>query len=129
MERAKIIPQRYNEFYFRNVLAHPHNTKTDSPLVLEETLFSVGEDGVIYLALRNQTAKERMRIKKQTVVGKAVLTSFVLNSLSVDDKIEATTLPVQFVNKVQDELNLDDSSSQLSSFAQDFKFLSSTKMS
>ena len=35
--RAKVITQQSNEFHFRNVLVHPHNTKTDSLFVLDET--------------------------------------------------------------------------------------------
>ena len=35
--RAKVRTQQSNEFHFRNVLVHPHNTKADSLFVLDET--------------------------------------------------------------------------------------------
>ena len=92
---------------------HPCNIKTDSTFVLEDSLSSLGEDGVFYLALRNQIANERVRRKEQTVVGKPVLTNFLLNA--------------ELVNKVEEELKLDDTTSEISSFSQNF--LSSTEMS
>ena len=104
---------------------HTHNITIDSPFVLEGTLTSVGEDGVVYLALRNQTSKERVRVKVQRAAGKAVLASFVLNSVYVEDNIEATKLLIEFVNKAHEELNLDDTSS----FARNLVLLSSTEMS
>ena len=80
------------------------------------------EGGVLFLALKNQTRKERVGVDKPTVAGKAVLTNFVLNSVSFEVNIEATKLAVDLVNKVHGELklNLYDTRSEFSSFAQNF---------
>ena len=64
-------------------MAHPCSFKSNSSIVSEDTLFSEGEDSVVFLALRNQTDKESVRIREQTVFEKAVLTNFVLNSISI----------------------------------------------
>ena len=124
--RAKIITQQPNEFHFRNVMVHPCSIRSNSLFDSEDTLTSVGEDGVVFLALRNQTAKEGVRIKEQTVVGKAVLTNFVFNSVPIQDSREASKLSAEFVNQVHRDLDLD-TSSEFSSFAQNF--LSSTEPS
>ena len=124
--RAKIITQQPNEFHFRNVMVHPCSIRSNSLFDSEDTLTSVGEDGVVLLALRNQTAKEGVRIKEQTVVGKAVLTNFVFNSVPIQDTREASKLSAEFVNQVHRDLDLD-TSSEFSSFAQNF--LSSTEPS
>ena len=124
--RAKIITQQPNEFHFRNVMVHPCSIRSNSFFDSEDTLTSVGEDGVVFLALRNQTAKEGVRIKEQTVVGKAVLTNFVFNSVPIQDSREASKLSAEFVNQVHRDLDLD-TSSEFSSFAQNF--LSSTEPS
>ena len=84
--RAKIITQQPNEFHFRIVMVHPCNVKFNAVFVVsEDTRTSVGEDGVVYLAIRNQTDKEVVKIKEQTVVGKAVLTNFVFNGVPIQD--------------------------------------------
>ena len=124
--RAKIITQQPNDFHFRNVMVHPCSIRSNSLFDSEDTLTSVGEDGVVFLALRNQTAKEGVRIKEQTVVGKAVLTNFVFNSVPIQDSREASKLSAEFVNQVHRDLDLD-TSSEFSSFAQNF--LSSTEPS
>ena len=124
--RAKIITQRPNVFHFRNVMVNPCNVKSNAVFVSEDTLTSVGEDGVVFLALKNQTAKEGVRIKEQTVIGKAVLTTFVFNSVPIQDSREASKLSAEFVNQVHRDLDLD-TSSEFSSFAQNF--LSSTEPS
>ena len=124
--RAKIITQQPNEFHYRNVMVHPCSIRSNSLFDSEDTLTSVGEDGVVFLALRNQTAKEGVRIKEQTVVGKAVLTNFVFNSVPIQDSREASKLSAEFVNQVHRDLDLD-TSSEFSSFAQNF--LSSTEPS
>ena len=100
--------------------------KTNSLFLLEVTPTFAGEGGVVFSALRNQTAKERARLKEQTIFGKAVVTNFELNSVSAGDSLEASTLPAQFVNKVHIELELD-TSSGFCSFAQNF--LSTTEES
>ena len=75
--RAKIITQQPNEFHFRNVMIQSCSANSNATFASEDTLTSVGEDGVVFLALRNQTDKEGMRIKKQTVVGKAAQLGFL----------------------------------------------------
>ena len=72
--------------------------KSNSVFVSEDTLTSVGEEGIIFLALRNQIDKERIRIKKQIVIGKAALTTFVLKSVPMQKKCEASKFSVEFVN-------------------------------
>ena len=121
--RAKIITQQPDEFHFRNVMVHTCSMKSNSVFVSEDTLTSVGDYGVVFLALRSQTAKEVFRIKEQTVVGKAVLTNFVFNPVPIQDSREASKLSAEFVNQVHRDLDLD-TSSEFSSFAQNF--LSST---
>ena len=124
--RAKIITQQPNVFHFRNVMVNPCNVKSNAVFVSEDTLTSVGEDRVVFLALKNQTAKEGVRIKEQTVIGKAVLTTFVFNSVPIQDSREASKLSAEFLNQVHRDLDLD-TSSEFSSFAQNF--LSSTEPS
>ena len=121
--RAKIITQQPDEFHFRNVMVHSCSMKSKSVFVSEDTLTSVGEEGLIFVALRNQTDKERVRIKAQTVIGKAVLTTFVLNSVPLQNKGDDSKLSVEFVNQVHKDIDMD-TSSEYSSFAQNF--LSST---
>ena len=79
----------------------------------------MGEDRVFYLAIRNQTENEVVKIKGQTVVEKAVLTNFVFNSVPIQDRLEASKLSAEFVNQVHRDINLD-TSSEFSSFAQNF---------
>ena len=122
--RAMIITQQPNEFHFRNVMVHPCSDKSNALFVSEDTLTSMGEDGVLYFAIRNQTDEEVVKIKAQTVVGKAVLTNFVFNSVPIQDSLEASKFSA--VNQVHRDLDLD-TSSELSSFAQNF--LSSTEPS
>ena len=43
----------------------------------------MGEDGTIFLTLRNQTDKKRVRIKEQFVIGKAGRPTFGSNSVSM----------------------------------------------
>ena len=86
----------------------------------------MGEEGTIFLALRNQTDKERVRIKKQTVIGKTALTTFVLNSNPMQINGEASKLSAEYVHQVHKNVDMD-TSSEFSSFAQNV--LSSTEPS
>ena len=124
--RAKIITQQPNDFLFRNVMVHSCSIKSRSVFVSEDTLTSVGEEGIIFVALRNQTDKERVRVKAQTVVGKAALTTFVLNSIPLQNNGEASKLFAEHVHQIQQNVDMD-TSSEFSSFAQNF--LSSTEPS
>ena len=126
MVLARIIAQHPDEFQFRNVMVHSCSMKSSSVFVSKDTLTSVGERGIIFVALRNQTDKKRVRIKKQTVIGKAMLTTFVLNPVSMQSICEASKLTKEFVNRIHKDNDLD-TSSEYSSFAQNF--LSSTEPS
>ena len=56
--RAKIITQQHNEFNFRNVMVHPSSCMSNLSFVSEDTQTSVGDDGLVLLALRNKTAEK-----------------------------------------------------------------------
>ena len=124
--RAKIITQQPDIFLFRNVTVQSCSIKSSSVFVSEDTLTSVGEGGIVFLAIRNQTDKERVKIKAQTVIGKAALTTFVLNSVLMQTEGEASKLSAEYVNQVHRNFDMD-TSSEFSSFAQNF--LSSTEPS
>ena len=124
--RAKIITQQPDTFLFRNVTVHSCSIKSTSVFVSEDTLTSVGEGGIVFLAIRNQTDKERVKIKAQTVIGKAALTTFVLNSVLMQTEGEASKLSAEYVNQIHRNFDMD-TSSEFSSFAQNF--LSSTEPS
>ena len=124
--RAQVITHQSNEFHFRNVMVQPSSSKSNAIFVSEDTLTSVGEDGEVFLAQWNQTSKEEVRIRKQTVIGKAALTTFVLNSVSLLNENESLKSSVEIVNQVRTNIDLE-TSSEFSSFAQNF--LSSTELS
>ena len=63
--RAKIITQDPNKFHFRNVMIHSCSMKASSVFVSEDTLTSVGEGGIVFIALRNQTDKEWVESKNR----------------------------------------------------------------
>ena len=98
--RAKIITQQPDAFHFRNVMVHSCSMKSSSVFVSEDTLTSVEEGGIVFIALRNQTDKEWVEIKEQTVIGKAMLTTFVLNTVPVQSVCEASKLTKEFVNRI-----------------------------
>ena len=62
-------------------MVHSYSMKSNSVFVSEDTLTSVGEGCINFLALRDKSDKERVSIEEQTVNGKAALTTFVLNSV------------------------------------------------
>ena len=59
------------------------------------------------------------RIKEQTVIGKAMLTTFVLNPVPMQNVGEASKLAKDFVNRIHKDIVMD-TSSEYSSFAQNF---------
>ena len=77
-------------------------------------------------SLQNQTDKEGVKIQGQTMIGTAELTTFVLNSVQIQNKCEASKLSVELVNQVHKDIDLD-TNSEFSSSAQ--SFLSSIEMS
>ena len=82
--KAQVITQNPNEYHNRNVMIHTSGVHTRSPFVSESTLTSVGEDGIVFLAVRNQTANENWILHSKTVLGKAQPTSFMFRPIMVD---------------------------------------------
>ena len=60
--RAQVITQDPNEYRFRNVMIRPSGVYNRSSFVSEDTLTSVGDDGTVYLAVRNKTAIKILQI-------------------------------------------------------------------
>ena len=54
---VQINTQQPVETLCRNVMIHPNIVRSNALFVLEVTLASEGEDGVIFLALQSKTAK------------------------------------------------------------------------
>ena len=124
--RAQVITQDPNEYRFRNVMIRPSGVYSRSSFVSEDTLTSVGDDGTIYLAVRNKTAIENLQIPSRTLLGKAEPTVFKFRPIPVD-QTDRTSMPlIEQVNNIN-IVDLDDTSSEFSSFAQNF--LSSTELS
>ena len=84
--RAKVKRQQPNEFHFRNVMVWSCSMESIPVFVSEGTPTSVGEEGIIFLTLRNQTDKERVKVKDQTKNGNATFIAFVLNFVSMQKK-------------------------------------------
>ena len=124
--RAQVITQDPNDYRFRNVMIRPSGVYNRSSFVSEDTLTSVGDDGTIYLAVRNKTAIENLQIPSRTFLGKAEPTVFKFRPIPVD-QTDRTSMPlIEQVNNIN-IVDLDDTSSEFSSFAQNF--LSSTELS
>ena len=80
----------------------------------------------MYLAIRNKTANENLQIPSKTVLGKAEPTVFMFRSVSVD-QTDGTSMPLVEHVKNNGIVNFSDTSSEFSSFAQNY--LSSTELS
>ena len=124
--RAEVITQDPNEYRFRNVMIRPSGVYNRSSFVSEDTLTSVGDNGAVYLAIRYKTANENLQIPSKTVLGKAEPTVFMFQPVTVDQTDGTSMRLVEHVNKIR-TINFSDTSSELSSFAQNF--LSSTELS
>ena len=124
--RAQVITQNPNEYHFRNVMIRPSGVYNRSSFVSEDTLTSVGDDGTIYLAVRNKTSIENLQFPSRTFLGKAEPTVFKFRPIPVD-QTDRTSMPplIEQVNNIN-IVDLDDTSSEFSSFAQNF--LSSTEL-
>ena len=96
------------------------------PFVSEDTLTSVGDDGRVSLAVRNKASHEKTITQSKTVLGEAEPTTFVFRPMAVDQTDKAS-VPIVEQSINIDAVDLSDTSSELSSFAQNF--LSSTEMS
>ena len=97
------------------------------PFVSEDTLTSVGDEGIVFIAVRNTAAFENVTIPTKTVLGKAEPTNFMLQPVAADTATEINKSLFKQVNKVNTDEWLSETSSEFSSFAQNF--LSSTEMS
>ena len=88
---GKIITQQPNEYNSRNVMVHPCGTYAKCPFASEDSLTSVGENGPVFLAVRNKTPAEHVTVKSKTLIGKAeLITTFVLEPIAEDTNIKAT---------------------------------------
>ena len=124
--RAQIITQNPKEYFYRNVMIHPSVVHNRCPFVSENTLTSVGEDGTVFLAVRYRTANENLILHSRTVLGKAQPTTFMFRPIMVNQTGKSSVSFVEHVKKI-DVVNLSDTSTEISSFAQNF--LSSTGIS
>ena len=123
---AQVITQDPNQYRFRNVMIRPSGMYNRSSFISEDNLTSVGDDGTVYVAIRNKTATENLHIPSKTVLGKAEPTFFKFRPASVD-QADGTSIPlIEQVNNIS-LIDLDDTSSEFSSFAQNF--LSLTELS
>ena len=78
--RAQIITQNPNEYLHRNVMIHPSGVHNRCPFVSKNTLISVGEDGTVFLAVRNRTPNENLILHGETVLEKAQPTTFMFKT-------------------------------------------------
>ena len=124
--RAQVITQDPNQYRFGNVMIRPSGMYNRSSFISEDTLTSVGDDSMVYLAIRNKTAPENLQIPSKTVLGKAEPTVFMFRPVSVDQADGTSMSLIEQVNNIS-IVDLDDTSSEFSSFAQNF--LSSTELS
>ena len=122
--RAQVITQDPNEYRFRNVMIRPSGVYNRNSFVSEDTLTSVGDDRTVYLAIRNKTANVNLQILNKT--GKAEPTVFMFEPVTVDQTDGTSMSLVEHVNIIR-IVNFSDTSSEFSSFAQNF--LSSTELS
>ena len=82
--RAQVITQNLNEYLFRNVMIGPRGVRNRYPFVSEDTLTSAGEDGTVFLVVRNRTASENLILQSKNVPGKAEPTTFMFRPIAVD---------------------------------------------
>ena len=79
----------------------------------------------MFLAVRNKTSHENITIQSKTVLGKAEPTTFVFETITVEQLGKTSSLFVEQTNRIH-AIDLSDTSSEFSSFAQNF--LSSTEI-
>ena len=125
--RAQIISQKHNEYHFRNVMIRPLGVYKRCPFVSEDTLTSVGDVGIVFIAVRNTAAFENVTIPTKTVLGKAEPTNFGCLGFNLWLPIRQPKLINLCLNKLIEFIQMSETSSEFSSFAQNF--LSSTEMS
>ena len=124
--RAQVITQDPNQYRFRNATIRPSGMYNRSSFISEDTLTSVGDDGTVYLAIRNKTPTKNLQIPSKTVLGKAEPTVFMFRPVSVD-QADGISIPLIEQVNIISIVDLDDTSSEFSSFARNF--LSPTELS
>ena len=124
--RPQVISQQPNKYLFRNVMIHPTGVYNRCSFVSEDTLTSVGDDGTVFLAVRNRTSHENVVIQSKTVLGKAESTTFMFKPIAIEQTGETSALFVER-NNIINAVDLNESSYEFSSFAQ--HFVSSTELS
>ena len=77
-----IRDKKEKEFHFRNVMMHPYGAQIDSPFVLEDTLTSVGEEGVLFWALQNHKTPGNRDFTKHAPAWSRNVNSALSNNLS-----------------------------------------------
>ena len=125
--RAQVISIHPNEYHLRNVMIRHSGVHKRCPFVSEDTLTSVGDEGTVFLAVRNTTSFEKVTLNNKTVLGKAEPTHFVFQPVAAESAAEIDAPLVEQVNRVHAVDLLSEMSSEFSSFDQNF--LSSTEMS
>ena len=125
--RAQVFSQKPNEYHFRNVMILPRGVQKRDPFVSEDTLTSVGDEGTVFLAVRNTTSFEKVIINNRTVLGTAEPTNFVFQPVTTVSAAGSDVPLLEQINKVHATDLLSDTSSEFSSFDQNF--LSSTEIS
>ena len=116
---APVISQQPNEYRFRNVMIHPSGVYNRCFFVSEDTLTTVGDEGMVFLAVRNRTSYEKVVIYSKTVLDKAEPTTFEFRPIAVEQTGEASALFIERNNNMN-AFDLSESSSEFSSFAQNF---------
>ena len=124
--RAQVITQDPNQYRFRNATIRPSGMYNRSSFISEDTLASVGDDGTVYQAIRNKTPTKNLQIPSKTVLGKAEPTVFMFRPVSVD-QADGISIPLIEQVNIISIVDLDDTSSEFSSFARNF--LSPTELS
>ena len=97
---APVISQHPNEYYFRNVMIRPRGVHKRCPFVSEDTLTSVGDEGTVFLTVRNTTSFEKMTVNNETVLGKAEPTNFMFQPVAAELAAETDVPLVEQVNRV-----------------------------
>ena len=123
---AQVISQQPNKYRFRNVMIRPSGAHNRCHFVSEDTLTSVGDEGTVFLAVRNRSSLEKVVIQNKIVLGKAEPTTIMFKSVAAEPTAETAMSFVEQVNKVH-AVDLSKTSFEFSSSAQNF--LSSTEMS
>ena len=92
------------------MLVEPDRARANSSVVFEDTLTFLGENGVVFLVLLNETAEERVQINFGTVICEPVLTTLLFQTASIENSLEAVDFPTESAcNEVHTELDIETS--------------------